>query len=86
MKRQTMNTDELLDHAEILDDLKATGYISNELLSQRGLDWLNDELSAIEAELDTRMPEGEFVTMLGENDEPVGFEPYIGEGSYELAR
>ncbi len=35
-------------------------------------------LEAIDAELLSRMPEGEFVTMLDESGIPVGFEPYLG--------
>ena len=75
MEYQIMTTSQLLKHVEVLIATKASGSVSNQLLNQRGLDWLNTELSTIEAELDSRRPEGEFVTMLGDNGEPVGFEP-----------
>jgi hypothetical protein len=74
MNYQVMTTDRLLRHVEVLNVTKESGCVSNRLLNQRGLDWLNLELSAIEAELDTRRPEGEFIEMLGGNGEPVGFE------------
>jgi len=34
-----------------------------------------DKLASIDTELLSRMSEGEFVTMLGDNGNPVGFEP-----------
>ena len=40
-------------------------------------DMIAAELSAIEVELDTRAPDCEFVGLLGENGEWVGFEPMV---------
>ena len=46
-------TDQLLKRVQIIDDLMPS-------LTRRGMDKAQDELSAIEAELDSRQPEGEF--------------------------
>jgi len=75
MNYQIMNTDRLLDRVEVLNRAKEDGCIGGAPLTQQGQDFVNAELSAIDTELNTRMPKGEFVTLLGENDEPVGFEP-----------
>jgi hypothetical protein len=69
--------DHLLERVRVIDDMMSA-------LTQRGLNKAQDELSAIEAELDTYQPEGEFVTLLGDNGQPVGFEP-IEYGKVELA-
>jgi len=75
MNYQTMTTDQLLKHVEVLIATKASGSVSNQLLNQRGLDWLNTELSTIEAELDNRRPEGEFIDVYDGFGEWIGFEP-----------
>ena len=48
--------DGLLDRVTVLEDFKP-------ILTQSGVDKANDELSAIEAELDSRQPEGVFQTL-----------------------
>ena len=44
-----------------------------------------EKLASIDTELLSRMPQGEFVTLLGDNGNPVGFEPYIGEDNEYLS-
>ena len=51
-----LTLDQLLQRVQIIDDLMPS-------LTQRGLDKAQDELSAIEAELDSRQPEGVFQTL-----------------------
>jgi hypothetical protein len=67
-----MNTtiDHLLMRVQVIDDMIPG-------LTQRGLNRAQDELSAIEAKLDMYQPEGEFVTLLGDGGQPVGFEPKL---------
>lgn len=59
----TQSTARLLQQVELFNKIKATGLCASRPLTQAGLDWLNGELSAIEAELDRRQPEGEFITL-----------------------
>lgn len=66
--------DNLLARTEFLNRIKASGVCAGRPLTQLGLDWINQELSTIEAQLDKMQPQGEFVTMLGSDNEPVGFE------------
>jgi len=56
------------DFSQVISDLQPDCLASTVAL---------DKLAAIDTELLSRMPEGEFVVMLGDNDEPVGFEPYM---------
>lgn len=67
-------TDKLLARTAGLNLLKQHGRIGSQQLTQAGLDRINEELSTIDAELDSRAPEGEFRTLYQEQ-EPVGFEP-----------
>ena len=57
-----LTLDQLLERVQIIDDLMPS-------LTMRGLEKAQDELSAIEAELDSRMPGCEFQALLD------GFEP-----------
>lgn len=57
----------LLRHVKVLNDMKP-------ILTQAGLDRANRELSAIEAEFDQCQPGCEFVTLLDDRGQPVGFE------------
>jgi hypothetical protein len=57
----------LLRHIEVINNMKP-------ILTQAGLDHANRELGAIEAELDQRQPGCEFVTLLDDHGNPVGFE------------
>src|SRR3990172_10518776 len=75
MEYQIMTTSQLLKRVEVLNATKASGSVSNQLLNQRGLDWLNTELSVIDTELDSRRPEGEFINVYDDSDEWIGFEP-----------
>ena len=43
------------------------------------------KLGEIDIELLSRMPEGEFITMSGDDGNPVGFEPYMGEDNEYLS-
>lgn len=70
--------DKLLARTTGLNLLKQQGCIGSQQLTQVGLDRINEELSAIDAELDHRAPEVEFRTLLNEAGEPVGFEPVYG--------
>ena len=56
----SMTTGQLLERTFVLNNLKMFGPTELHTLSQKGIDNVNDELSAIEAELDSRQPEGEF--------------------------
>lgn len=58
-----LTLDQLLQRVEFLNDCKRTGLICGAKLTQAGRDFINEELSTIEAELDTRAPEVEFRTM-----------------------
>lgn len=75
MTIQFLTTDQLLQIVGLHNQIKATGLLAGMPLTQAGLDWVNEELSAIEAELDRRQPEGEFQTLLDDQGQPVGFEP-----------
>lgn len=55
-----LTLDQLLQRVEFLNDCKRTGLICGAKLTQAGRDFINEELSTIEAELDSRAPEGEF--------------------------
>jgi len=69
--------DHLLFQVQTLNRIKSSGLLAGQVLTQSGLDMCNEELSTIEAELTERQPEGEFVTLLGNDGEPMGFEPHV---------
>lgn len=67
-------TDKLLARTAGLNLLKQHGRIGSQQLTQAGLDRINEELSTIDAELDSRAPDEPLVT-LWEGSTPIGFEP-----------
>lgn len=69
MSLSNIPTIQLLKQVETLNQIKASGFLAGQALTQFGLDMCNDELSAIEAELDTRKPDCDFTNLLD------GFEP-----------
>jgi hypothetical protein len=75
-----LTLDQLLQRTELFNRIKASGSCAGRPLTQLGRDWINAELSAIEAELDARKPEYEFQTLLGE---PVGFGRFLADGTWQ---
>ena len=77
------STWDLLDLAEDYDNI-AKEFIVHGTSGGRYLSALA-KLVEIDEELLSRVPEGEFVTMLGNSGNPVGFEPYMGEDNEYLS-
>lgn len=70
-----MTIDQLLNRTTFLTAIKASGYCAGRPLTQRGLDWINGELSAIEAQLDEMQPESSIC--IGQMEEDMtGILPY----------
>jgi hypothetical protein len=69
MSLSNVPTIQLLKQVETLNQIKNSGLLGEQALTPFGRDWCNDELSAIEAELDTRKPDCDFTDLLD------GFEP-----------
>lgn len=77
MNYQIMPTYKLMRRVAILNRIKETDICAGLPLTQLGRDWINDELSAIEAELDSRQPTEEFIDILNVEGVPIGFEQVI---------
>lgn len=73
MNYSQLTLDQLFERIDWLNGMKSRKEICGLAITQRGIDRANQELSAIEAELDMRQPVGEFVILLGD-DGLVGFE------------
>lgn len=72
----SMLTFRLTRRVAILNSIKERGYVCGMSLTQVGVDWINGELSVIDAELEGRQPLALFQTLLSNNG-PVGFEPMV---------
>lgn len=75
-----MTINQLLKRTAYLTAVKQAGFVAvtGQTLTQAGLDRINEELSAIEAQLDEIAPEVQFRTLLNGDNRPVGFEVVYG--------